>query len=166
MTANQSTVKSDMATVDYGSFQPTKHHCLLSNCLSYPKKRKTELRGRAFPSARPVQRSYALGSNTHKALMSPLRHASGSRQSENSAHFFGVNRSNVRDSFFFERVHQLGFAFGTTGSESLRRSTHPTGLQEPHSGETAQNLPSLRKQHPRLTEKQGLGTVSAEVPQE
>lgn len=100
MTANQSTVKSDMATVDYGSFQPTKHHCLLSNCLSYPKKRKTELRGRAFPSARPVQRSYALGSNTHKALMSPLRHASGSRQSENSAHFFGVNRSNVRDSFF------------------------------------------------------------------
>lgn len=41
MTANQSTVKSDMATVDYGSFQPTKPHCVLSNCLSYPKKRNT-----------------------------------------------------------------------------------------------------------------------------
>lgn len=26
-----------MATVDYGSFQPTKPHCLFSNCLSYLK---------------------------------------------------------------------------------------------------------------------------------
>lgn len=45
MTVNQSTVKSDMATVDYGSFQPTKPHCLLSNCLSYQMKRKGGKKG-------------------------------------------------------------------------------------------------------------------------
>lgn len=87
MTVNQSTVKSDMATVDYGSFQPAKPYCLLSNCLSYQMKMKgrKRLRGKDFHQL--LQRSYALGSNAHKALMSTLWSASGSHHYENSALF-------------------------------------------------------------------------------
>lgn len=50
-------------------------------------KRKKKLRGRAF-SFSLVQRSYALGSNAHKALMSTLWHASGNRlHRENTVYF-------------------------------------------------------------------------------
>ena len=89
MTANQSTVKSDMATVDYGSFQPTKPplSALKLFILSQERERKerksSEVEGlfcflslfffssSLLPPA-CAKRSYALGSNAHKALMSPL----------------------------------------------------------------------------------------------
>lgn len=85
MTANQSTVKSDMATVDYGSFQPTKPHCLLSNCLSYPKQREKNAEVGFSPRlCKEVMRSDQMRT---KPLCPLLQHASGTQQSENSADF-------------------------------------------------------------------------------
>lgn len=100
-----------------------------------PRKEK-KLRGRAF-FPQLVQRSYALGSNAHKALMSPLWHASGTHHHENTGVFFPQGLlPQIKGRWLLGSVNCQGFKLGTIGSESLQQATHPMGLQYSHSVES------------------------------
>lgn len=126
MTANQSTVKSDMATVDYGSFQPTKPHCLLSNCLSFPKKRNTsEVEFFFFACANKLSAVIKCAQSPY-ALMARLGHSLRKRRL-----FPEVLRLKIQFILHLDAVNYHGFKFGKIGSESLQQPTHPTGAHQP-----------------------------------
>lgn len=150
MTANQSTVKSDMATVDYSSFQPTKPHCLLSNCLSYPKKRK-KLRGRAFfpRLCKEVMRSDQMRT---KPVCPPYSTPRALTDRKTLLVSIGVLPLQTTYRWQLRLVNYQGFMFGTIGSESLQQSTHPMGLQSLHSvdGEAAESHTVVHKLYIRF----------------
>lgn len=123
MTANQSTVKSDMATVDYGSFQSTGPLCLRSNCLSYPKNRKKEERQGFFPP-QLVQISYALGSNVYKArvpLMARLGEVTLNQKTPCSERVYS-SRSKIKNVSWDDEVQWI-----QVGNNRKRKFTHPMG---------------------------------------
>lgn len=133
MTANQSTVKSDMATVDYSSFQPTKPHCLHSNCLSNPKKGEKP-RGRRFSPAcaKKLCARIECAQSPCVPLMARLGHSAPRQQL-------------IYSGLLLHSRLGLGKLSGDqTGDKRKQKfTTHPTGPEELHGAESEPTDPVM-----------------------